>query len=59
MSTEELTVFTGAPAKDGADHGSDAMGYSSLAYEILRSSGVSEDDVQTHRKLVKKYRRPA
>jgi len=38
MSTEDEPVFTGVPAKDGHQHGADAMRYASLAVRMVDSS---------------------
>lgn len=37
MSTEKVPVFTGGPAKDGPEHGADAMRYASKAVKMVGS----------------------
>lgn len=57
MSTEESTIFTGIPEKDGYDHGADALRYLSLAMEkgVGVNRGMTEHDVQ---ELYNKYGQP-
>jgi len=53
MSTEDESVFTGVPAKDGNDHGADAMRYASKAVEEMHlGSGMTAEE---DRELYAKY----
>lgn len=46
MSTEDEFVFMDSPAKNGCDHGADAMGYASLAIDAICGS-VSDIEQET------------
>ena len=55
MSTEKQTVYTGAPAKDGPEHGADAFRYASKAVPLVGSDSVMT--VEEARASWDKYRR--
>ena len=55
MSTEKQTVYTGAPAKDGPEHGADAMRYASKAVPLVGSD--SSMTVEEARASWDKFRR--
>ncbi len=60
LSTDENPVYTGAPEKDGNDHGADAMRYMSKAFAEHKisspSKGMTVDEI---RELSNRYRRIA
>lgn len=55
MSTEDKPVFTGVPAKDGHQHGADAMRYASKAVPLVGSS--SRMTAEESKELWAKHRR--
>lgn len=56
MSTEDKPIFTGVPAKDGHDHGADAMRYASLAVPLVGSESTMT--LEEIRESKARHRRP-